>query len=99
MSSTLTVPGITDIQPNSDAIPGIAELKNIVGSMMTIGLMLAVLAIIIAAIVWAFGANSSNPHMASRGKTGVLVGFAVGLICGAAVAGVNFFWDIGQQVG
>lgn len=88
-----------NIKPNTDGLPGIAELEDLVGAIMTVGLVLSVLAVIIAAIVWAFGANSSNPHMASRGKTGVLVGLGAALICGASVSAVNFFWNIGQTVG
>jgi hypothetical protein len=65
---------------------------------MTVGLILAVLALIIAAIVWALGANYSNPHLAGRGKLGVLVAVGAAVICGAAVALVNFFWHIGQSV-
>ena len=88
-----------NIKPNADGLPGIPELEDLVGAIMTVGLVLSVLAVIIAAIVWAFGANSSNPHMASRGKTGVLVGLGAALICGASVSAVNFFWNIGQTVG
>lgn len=88
-----------DITPNADGLPGIAQLQDVVGALMTVGLVLSVLAVIIAAIVWAFGANSSNPHLASRGKTGVLVGLGAALICGAAVSAVNFFWHVGQSVG
>jgi hypothetical protein len=57
-----------DISPNSDGLPGISQLRSIVGASMTVGLILAVLALIISAIVWALGANSSNPHLAGRGK-------------------------------
>lgn len=88
-----------NITPNDDGLPGITQLREIVGAMMTVGLILAVLAILIAAIVWAFGANSSNPHLASRGKTGVLIGLGAALICGASVAAVEFFWAVGQRVG
>jgi VIT1/CCC1 family predicted Fe2+/Mn2+ transporter len=88
-----------NIKPNADGLPGIAELQHLVGAIMTVGLVLSVLAVIIAAIVWAFGANSSNPHLASRGKTGVLVGLGAALICGAAVSAVEFFWAVGQSVG
>ncbi|MFC8797001.1 DUF6112 family protein [Promicromonospora sp. NPDC057138] len=87
-----------DITPNTDGLPGIDQLKEIVGAIMSIGLILAVVALIIAAIVWAFGANSSNPHLAGRGKTGILVAAAAGVVCGAAVALVNFGWDLGQQI-
>ncbi|GAB4085044.1 hypothetical protein GCM10028784_16740 [Myceligenerans cantabricum] len=87
-----------DIDPNTDGLPGIAALQNIVGALMTIGLICAVLGVIISAIVWALGSNSSNPQLAGRGKTGVLVALGAAIICGAAVTAVNFFWTVGQQV-
>lgn len=87
-----------DITPNTNGLPGIAQLRTIVGAVMTVGLILSVLALIISAIVWGFGANSSNPHLASRGKVGVLVSCGAAVICGAAVTLVNFFWNVGQAV-
>jgi hypothetical protein len=86
------------IGPNSNGLPGISQLKHIVGASMTVGLVLAVLALIISAIVWALGANSSNPHLAGRGKLGVLVALGAAVVCGASVTLVNFFWNVGQQV-
>lgn len=87
-----------DIAPNADGLPGIAQLRTIVGAVMTVGLILAVLALIVSAIVWAMGANSSNPHLAGRGKSGVLVALGAAVLCGGAVALVNFFWNLGQTV-
>jgi hypothetical protein len=87
-----------NITPNTDGRPGIAQLRTIVGAVMTVGLILSVLALIISAIVWGFGANSSNPHLASRGKVGVLVSCGAAVICGAAVTLINFFWNVGQAV-
>lgn len=87
-----------DIPPNSTGLPGIDALRTIVGAIMTVGLILSVLALIVAAIVWGFGANSSNPHLASRGKVGVLVACGAAIICGAAVTLINFFWNVGQAV-
>ena len=75
-----------------------ASSSKIVGASMTVGLILAVLALIISAIVWALGANSSNPHLAGRGKLGVLVALGAAIVCGASVTLVNFFWNVGQQV-
>ncbi len=96
------VPGVLpldiDISPNSNGLPGIGQLRKIVGATMTVGLILAVLALIISAIVWALGANSSNPHLAGRGKVGVLVALGAAIITGASVALVNFFWNVGQAV-
>ena len=86
------------IPPNDTGLPGIAALKTIVGAVMTVGLILSVLALIISAIVWGFGANSSNPHLASRGKLGVLMSCAAAILCGAAVTLINFFWNVGQTV-
>ncbi|SFS16526.1 hypothetical protein SAMN04487846_3323 [Microbacterium sp. cf046] len=87
-----------DIDPNATGLPGIEQLRVIVGAMMTIGLILSVLTLIVSAIVWAVGANTSNPHLASRGKLGVLVSCGAALICGAAVTLINFFWGVGQTV-
>lgn len=97
---TLTAALFADISinPNASGLPGIEQLRGIVGAVMTIGLILAVLALLIAAIVWAFGSNSSNPHLAGRGKTGVLVALGAAIVCGGAVALVNFFWHVGQSV-
>ncbi|MGO1184390.1 MAG: DUF6112 family protein [Microbacterium sp.] len=95
---TVLVPMQIDINPNDTGLPGIAQLRTIVGAVMTIGLILAVLALIISAIVWAIGSNASNPHLASRGKTGVLIACGAAVICGAAVTFVNFFWGVGQAV-
>ena len=87
-----------NISPNSTGLPGIEALRTIVGAIMTIGLILAVLALIISAIIWAMGANSSNPHLAGRGKIGVLIAVGAAIICGASVALVNFFWTVGQSI-
>lgn len=95
---TRLLPLDINVDPNSDGLPGIGQLRNIVGASMTVGLILAVLALVISAIVWALGANSSNPHLAGRGKLGVLVAVGAAIITGASVALVNFFWNVGQAV-
>ncbi|QAY63235.1 hypothetical protein ET495_08250 [Xylanimonas allomyrinae] len=97
-SRATTVLADISIDPNTTGLPGISALRDIVGAVMTIGLILAVLAVIVAAIVWAFGSNTSNPTYASRGKTGVIVAVAAAAVCGAAVTLVNFFWGVGQTV-
>ena len=92
------VPTDINISPNDSGLPGISQLKTIVGAVMTIGLILSVLALIVSAIIWGFGSNSSNPHLASRGKLGVIVSCAAAVICGASVTLINFFWNVGQSV-
>lgn len=87
-----------NISPNDTGLPGISQLRTIVGAVMTVGLILSVLALIISAIVWAVGSNSSNPHLSSRGKVGVLAACLAAAVCGGAVTLVNFFWGVGQSV-
>ncbi len=87
-----------DIDPNSSGVPGIEQLRTIVGAVMTVGLILSVLALIVSAIIWAYGSNSSNPHLAGRGKIGVLVSCGAAVVCGASVTLINFFWGVGQTV-
>ena len=92
------IPMDITISPNDSGLPGISQLKTIVGAVMTVGLILSVLALIISAIIWGFGSNSSNPHLASRGKLGVIISCAAAVICGASVTLITFFWNVGQSV-
>lgn len=87
-----------NVTPNTNGLPGIEQLREVVGAMMTVALILSVLALLIAAIVWALGANSSNPHLAGRGKLGVLVALGAAIVTGASVTLINFFWNVGQSV-
>lgn len=92
------MPANIDINPNDSGLPGISALRTVVGAVMTIGLILSVLALIVSAVVWGFGSNSSNPHLASRGKVGVLISCGAAIITGASVTLINFFWNVGQTV-
>ena len=84
--------------PDFDGLGGIGDLRAVVGALLTFVLIVAVLMLIVSAIVCAYGANSSNPHLAGRGKIGVLVSCGAAVICGASVTLINFFWNVGQQV-
>ena len=70
MSRILTTPHIT---PNTNGLPGTSEAEKIVGALLTFGIIAAVAGIAIAAITWALGSHSANPHLAGRGKMGVIV--------------------------
>ena len=95
---TGVLPAEIDVIPNDSGLPGISALRTIVGAVMTIGLILSVLALIVSAVIWGFGSNSSNPHLASRGKVGVLISCGAAIITGASVTLINFFWNVGQTV-
>lgn len=94
--SFVTLPA--DISPNTTGLPGISALQQIVGGLLTIGLIAAVAGVALSAIAWAIGSHSSNPHVAGRGKTGVLVSIAAAMLIGAANTLVNFFNAAGGAV-
>jgi len=87
-----------NITPNTSGLPGISELQDIVGALLTIGLIAALAGLAISAIVWAIGNHSANPVLAGRGKTGVLVSFVSAALVGGAVVLINFFASAGGQL-
>ena len=86
------------VRPNGTGLPGIAELNNIVGALLTIGLIASLAGLVISAIVWAIGNHSANPTLAGRGKTGVLVSFVAAALTGGAVTLINFFAAAGTHL-
>ena len=87
-----------DIIANSTGLPGLEQLRVIVGALLTFGLVACVAALVIAAVVWGLGSNSGNPHLAGRGKSGVLVAAGAALLIGAANAIVTFFSNVGATI-
>ena len=86
----MVVSGV-NIQPNRTGLPGIASLESIVGALLTFGLIAAVAGIAISSIAWAIGSHSGNPHVAGKGKSGVLVALGAAFLIGGATFLVNFF--------
>ena len=87
-----------NVTPNRTGLPGIAELENIVGALLTVGIIAALAGLVLSAIVWAVGNHSANPVLAGRGKSGVLVAFIAAALCGGAVALINFFTAAGATL-
>jgi Family of unknown function (DUF6112)/Type IV secretion system pilin len=104
MVTTITAVGVSvvgvvaDVPPNSTGLPGISTLSNMVGALLTVGLIACVAGLVIAAIVWAIGSHSSNPHLAGRGKSGVLVAFIAAVLIGGANVLVDFFVATGKGI-
>jgi len=89
---------ISGIKANTTTLPGISTLGNLVGSLLDIGLIAALAGLIIAAIVWSLGHHSSNPQLAGRGKSGVLVAMAAAVLLGGAVTITQFFFSLGGRI-
>jgi hypothetical protein len=97
MSAWLVAAGV-NVSPNSTGLPGISELQNIVGALLTIGLIAALAGLALSAAAWAVGSHSANPVLAGRAKTGVLVSFVAAGLTGGAVALINFFSSAGSHL-
>jgi len=87
-----------NVTPNTTGLPGITELQNIVGALLTLGLIGALAGLALSSIIWAVGNHSSNPTLAGRGKTGVLVAFVAAALIGGAVVLINFFAGAGAKL-
>ncbi|HET9072100.1 MAG TPA: DUF6112 family protein [Acidimicrobiales bacterium] len=94
---TVLVAGV-NVSPNTSGLPGISELQNIVGALLTVGLVAALAGLALSAIVWSVGNHSTNPVLSGRGKTGVLVSFVAAALIGGAVALINFFAGAGAKL-
>lgn len=87
-----------DVFPDFDGLGGVGDLRQVVGALLTIVLIVAVLMVIVSAICWAFGASHGNPTLASKGRVGVLVGIGAAVLAGAGVAWVNWLIVLGRQL-
>ncbi len=85
-------PGIT---PNKTGLPGLGTSSDIVGALITYGLIACVAGIVISAIVWAVSHHSGNGRYSDGGKTGVLVSCGGALLIGGANLLVTFFSGAG----
>ena len=88
-------PGIT---PNENGLPGLAVVREIVGALLTWGLVTCVAGLVISVITWAVARQQGNYGYASGAKTGVLVSVGGALLIGGANAIVAFFSGLGGRI-
>lgn len=88
-------PGIT---PNSSGLPGLAVVQQIVGALLTWGLVACVAGLVVSVIIWALAHHQGNYAYSSGGKTGVLVAAGGALLIGGANAIVTFFSGLGAGI-
>lgn len=80
-------PGVT---PNSNGLPGLSALKQMVGALVTFSLVICVGALVISAAAWALGSYGGNAHYAGKGKVGCLISAGAGIVIGSANAIIRF---------
>lgn len=91
--------GYTAPDGGADAdAPGQAQLQELIGTIRVWSIIACVIAIIIAAILWAWGSQSQNAAQATQGKKGIIVAIAAAAIIFAAEALVNWGIRLGDAV-
>lgn len=86
------------VKPNSNGLPGLSVLQNMVGALLTWGLLACVAGLVISVILWALAHHQGNYSQVSSGKTGVLVSAGGALLVGGANAIVGFFATLGGGI-
>ena len=87
-----------NVSPNSTGLPGNNVWDNVTGGLMHWGLIASVVAIVVGSMVWQVAGHGHNPHWASRGRVGALMGAGGALLTGAAPHIVNWAAQAGHSV-
>jgi Family of unknown function (DUF6112) len=90
--------GDPGVSPNTTGLPGVNEAKQIVGALLTFGLIGSVGGLAVSALMWAVSAHNGNSYYASRGKVGVLVAAGAAVLLGGADALITFFEGAGAAL-
>jgi hypothetical protein len=87
-----------DVFPDFGAVGGAADLKSIVGALLTFVLMIAVLMMIINGVTWALASANGHFQTATRARIGLWVACGAAVLAGAGVAWVNFLLGVGSTL-
>ncbi len=86
------------VTPDSQALPGGAQLQQIVNGIAAFALIALVGATIGGAVWWASSQATTNYNGISGGKRMVLIAAAGAIVVGGAAALINFFTAMGSQI-
>lgn len=89
---------MTDVFPDFGGVGAAADLRSVVGALLTIVLVTAVLMLMVCAIVWAISSSSGNYHAATKARAGLWVALGAAALAGAGVAWLNFLLDVGTRL-
>lgn len=89
-------PGIT---ANGTGLPGLPQVRQVVGALLTWGLVACVAGLVISVMLWSLGHHNGNYSHTSTGKTGVLIAAGGAMLIGGANAIVAFFSALGSRIG
>ncbi|MFI5706486.1 DUF6112 family protein [Kribbella sp. NPDC051620] len=84
-------PGVT---PNSNGLPGLSAIRQMVGALQTMSLVVCVGVVIVGAAAWALGSLNSSPHYAGKGKIACVLAAIAAILIASANKIVAFFSNI-----
>jgi hypothetical protein len=88
----------SQVGPEFGAVGGSADLRSIVGALLTYGLIIAVLMLIVSATTWAIASGSGSWHTAQKAKAGCLVALGGATLTGAALTWTTWLLGIGAHL-
>ena len=94
-ASATTVLAMVEVNPDDSKAPGINALKDLVNGLAAYAVIAAVAAVLLGGIAWALGERIGLDRASMVGKSGVIAGFGLAFLVGAAAAFVNFFLATG----
>ena len=86
-----------EVNPDGSNAPGLNSLQDLVNGLAAYAVIAAVAAVLLGGIAWALGERMGLERASSVGKSGVIAGFGLAFLVGAAAAFVTFFLETGQN--
>ncbi|CUU57273.1 hypothetical protein Ga0074812_111109 [Parafrankia irregularis] len=86
-----------EVKPDEAKAPGINALKDLVNGLAAYAVVAAVASVLLGGIAWALGERMGLDRASAVGKSGVLAGFGLAFLVGAAATFVNFFIATGSS--
>ncbi len=85
-------------RPDPNGLPGSSAAEKLINGLFFFALLACLAGLLISVMTWTVASRVQNHHHAHNGKIGTLVAAGGALLCGAAPALINFFFDAGQAV-
>lgn len=87
-----------NLNPDPAGLPGSQVLEGFVNGLGFWGLLAALACLVAGAVMYAFGALSTNSRAASVGKSGAVGAVVAALLIGGASALISFFYGAGGTI-
>lgn len=86
------------VSPDFNALGGTAALRDVVGALLTYGLITAVLMLVVCSAAWALASSSGSWHAAQKAKSGIFVALGGATLTGLALTWANWLLGMGAHL-